>query len=346
VIAGDVEFHAITSDWYRHGHHRDLRYNRVILHVVWTDDIGITEREDGSNVPILALQSSVSSSVLSRHQPPDSLLPHPCIASFANLSTATLRAAVRQLGVARLQEKADRFSSDMAVQSADQVLYGALFEALGYASNRDVFRRLADALPYAWLASLDPADWAPVLLDAAGLGPPCGLPVPARLSESSWRLARIRPTNHPVRRLRGVAALLQSFVPSPADAAVRIVTESRRPADLRRALMTQDGLIGSGRADEIAISVVLPFVAARVPSLHLADGLFLSFPAAPSNRWTRAVWRMLAEAGHDLVPKNAAEHQGMHHLYHRHCRHERHRGCAICAGALATPEHQVATRRS
>src|SRR5919199_844755 len=55
VISGDVEFHARSSDWYRHGHDRDPRYNRVVLHVVWSDDVEGTTRADGRRVPTLAV---------------------------------------------------------------------------------------------------------------------------------------------------------------------------------------------------------------------------------------------------------------------------------------------------
>src|SRR5215468_8701652 len=33
-LTGDVEFHVHASDWWAHGHDRDPRYNRVILHIV------------------------------------------------------------------------------------------------------------------------------------------------------------------------------------------------------------------------------------------------------------------------------------------------------------------------
>jgi hypothetical protein len=38
-LSGDIEIHLYSSDWYRHNHQKDPRYNDVILHVaVWADD--------------------------------------------------------------------------------------------------------------------------------------------------------------------------------------------------------------------------------------------------------------------------------------------------------------------
>ena len=53
IARGDVEFHVRASDWYRHGHHHDSQYNRVILHVVWIDDAVETVRADGRHIPVL-----------------------------------------------------------------------------------------------------------------------------------------------------------------------------------------------------------------------------------------------------------------------------------------------------
>jgi hypothetical protein len=331
VLTGDVEFHVLTSDWYRHGHHGDRRYNGVVLHVVWNDDTGVTERADGTIVPILALESVVSPQAIAvRSFRPHSLLPHPCVASFGALTTTSLRAVLHELGLARFHERAEAFAADASEQGADQAIYTGLLEALGYASNRAIFRTLADAAPFAWLASLAPELLGPALLDAAGLGPPCGIAIPARLASTSWRLSRVRPTNHPARRLEGVAELLRRFAPSPAEKLIGAVQSARTPAEPRRILMTSDGFIGAGRADEIAISVVLPFVAGVATPAETAESLYLRYPPAPSNRWTRTMQDIFAEAGHALRPRSAAEHQGMHHLYHRHCRYERFRDCPVC----------------
>jgi hypothetical protein len=52
--SGDVEFHWCTSDWKKHQHHDDEKYNKVILHVVWEHDCEIANQL-GEKVPILKL---------------------------------------------------------------------------------------------------------------------------------------------------------------------------------------------------------------------------------------------------------------------------------------------------
>src|SRR3712207_9381922 len=52
---GNVEIHDRASDWYRHGHDRDSRYNNVILHVCGTIDAEISD-EKGRLLPQMRLE--------------------------------------------------------------------------------------------------------------------------------------------------------------------------------------------------------------------------------------------------------------------------------------------------
>ena len=339
IVSGDIEFHVRSSDWYRHGHDCDQRYNHVVLHVVWTDDTPSTVRADGAAIPVLAIEAIAS--------PPSALttgttrlLTHPCVSRFAALTTPELRRRISTLGERRALERAERLAAEASVLPADEVAYGALLEGMGYASNREVFRRLAEAVPFRWLRSLPAEMWADALLSAAGLVPPTVTDLPGRLRGEQWRLTRLRPANHPARRIQGVASLLARLGPHLADRLVAGVLESRRPSDLRALLTVRldaDALIGPGRADELAVSVVLPLALALEPESEAPLQLFRRYTSPPSTRWTRLMQDLLSQAGHDFRVRTAPEHQGLHALYHGYCRPERWTGCPVCASLRQQP---------
>lgn len=335
LLTGDVEFHVTSADWYRHGHHLNSKYNNVILHVVWTHDTVETRRQDGVPVPVLALETSgrpPAPQVNTDSMSP--LVPHPCVTRFAQLPTDLLLSEVQRLGVQRFNARSTRFVADLAVEDADQVAYGALLEGLGYASNRRAFAQLADAVPYAWLQSVPLEERLATVLDAARLAPEASIPPPAHLPADSWRLARLRPANHPGRRLHGIVLLLARMKPTLAFSMVDAVAAAKRPSELRKRLIVRDGdeaLIGSGRADELVVSVVLPLVAALNPSDDRASKLFDQYPSPPANRWTRHMLGLLQHAGHDLqTVRTAREQQGLHHLYHAFCRGGNFAVCPLC----------------
>ena len=51
---GNVEIHTASSDWFRHGHDRDIAYDSVILHIATEIDCEIY-RSNGEPVPQLRL---------------------------------------------------------------------------------------------------------------------------------------------------------------------------------------------------------------------------------------------------------------------------------------------------
>ncbi len=55
IWAGNIEIHTLASDWYRHHHDQDERYNTIILHVVGKSDLSI-QRENGETIPQIELE--------------------------------------------------------------------------------------------------------------------------------------------------------------------------------------------------------------------------------------------------------------------------------------------------
>lgn len=144
----------------------------------------------------------------------------------------------------RMLRKAERFAGLIAKSTPDDALYEALMEVMGYSANRRAFKLLARAVPLHTLRKLVPADGdfrdallavQALLFGAAGFldaAEPPADPESARylkslrakwkaaqpdfagpghgrmLDRTAWSLRRTRPTNHPVRRIAGIAAFL------------------------------------------------------------------------------------------------------------------------------------------
>lgn len=331
LLTGDIEFHVSPADWYAHGHHVDPHYESVVLHVVWQAGEE-TQTASGRVVPTLVLRDWVHVPLpLQLEMGP---VTHPCVSAFAAVEKAELARTIRAAGIERFRQRTGHFSADLNSVSPDQVAYTAILEALGYASNRSAFRALAEAAPYAWLMSLPAPVREAALPEAAGLAT-SAVPVPARFAPDSWRLSRLRPANHPVVRLQGAAAILNRFAPSLLEGLAEAVLGAQSTRDAVSALSVRTAgtsPIGSGRATEILASAILPVLAAVAPEDDRPEKLYLALPAPPRNRWTRTMTSLIESSGHRPALSRAPDHQGLHWLYHTHCRYERRKGCPVCSG--------------
>src|SRR5690554_6805746 len=63
LLVGNVEIHIQSSDWRKHGHHRDPLYQRIILHVVFEDDEPLKD----TFFPTLILKDKININMLERY---------------------------------------------------------------------------------------------------------------------------------------------------------------------------------------------------------------------------------------------------------------------------------------
>ena len=330
-ITGDVELHVDAPDWYRHGHHDDPAYNGVILHVVMrTVGRKASTHQSGTTVPVVELSGTPDASQ-----------------GGADLLLASLRAASAEVeerldraGDMRFLAKSGGYAMEFREGEADQVVYAALLEGLGYAANRRPFRLLAGAVPYSCIADLrsEPAATRllavkALLLHGAGLldrAPPEDRPaitallgrLPRRrpIPRGEWTTSGVRPSNHPARRVLGAACIVDRLmVGGPAESIADLV----RRADARglAAMLSARPFVGAGRARELAANAALPF--AHALGNVKGDGelatagleMYGRLPALQENSVTREMRRILAEAGKSIGPGGARRQQGLIHLY-------------------------------
>jgi len=359
---GDLEVHVRASGFRLHGHGRDPAYDSVVLHLVWEDDEGEdTLLPCGRRAVVVALapwfqrRRQELASLLKR---PDAWR-EPCFTALTRLGIEAVGRTLDRLGDLRFGQKTERFrrslpaASNLPVRQAgqstpaaagaeDQILYAAVLEALGYGGHREAFARLARELPYQRLRAAlagRPATEATayletVLLTAAGLA--------SSTAPTLWRRQCWRPVNHPRRRLAGAARLL-ARAPSglAAYARSRLSAEASPATTVRAWMVAAEGsgvpaLVGHGRAVEILVNAVLPFLAAGGSGADAAlqqraVALFRRLPAAGRYGATAHLEQALSLNGRRHLTGSARRQQGLLYLLHRHCRQG---GCA-CACPLS-----------
>jgi hypothetical protein len=261
--------------------------------------------------------------------------------------------AVEAAGRKRFRARAARFEGDLSVAPADQVLWRGLAEALGYTRNTEPFGRLAEAVPWPEAARVvverGPVALVGLLLGTAGLIGSATLPeahawrvlqrqrgLRVAVGLSAWDRRAQRAANAPAQRCRGLAELAARWAGARGDGsggtgargagarvagalAEQALAAVRHAATVRRprlwAFSWAGPWIGRGRAQVMAINVVLPFAAAAgVPE---AAALFERLPGEPSNRVVRYMAEQLAAPG--VRFRGACHQQGLLQLFKQTC---------------------------
>ena len=370
LVQGDVELHVRQGDWYNHGHDDDPNYSGVVLHAaletetVANSNSRPTNLHSGHRAPVISLASLLEDEAQPAEDSGEesdnageraageglwALLeargwPRPADGEgMARLLDAA--------GDARFRDKAAVFAALNREQPPSQTLYEGLLEALGYRANRQPFLKLAQVVPWRVLAAeaLDSPVETRVevfesrLLQLSGLADTgggessaarrprgCGRPLLA----DEWHTFRVRPSNHPRRRIAGAARLLARFLErgeatggAPEDrlaSALADLVAEGSPAGLAAALTVRsdDGkgaaLVGASRARDVAVNVVLPFCHALAGDNSASTGalaLYRKFPKLQANEITREMANQLLEHDWARAVNSARRQQGLIHLH-------------------------------
>jgi hypothetical protein len=388
-LRGDVEVDVRAHHWRAHGHHRDPGFNKVILHVVmWDEGKETSLLQSGEGVPILALAPYLHASAEERGG-----LPGPawtpeesCRRTTRQGDAPGVLAKINRAGVTRFRARAAGFRNALSRSDPEQVLYEALMAALGYAKNRESFERLARLLPlrrlYSHASRGSASEIQALMLGTAGLlspgserrtaatRPTAGDDVETArirrrrrvagvretMCRSDWRLFRVRPENHPARRIAAASHLLagcRGELLSTVLACVRqpSAREARREleqtltagARSRPASPSRPGfgsrtssLIGRGRARDITANVLLPFCFAWAEAGHdrwlrkRARELYVNYPGLQENWITKYMeWQIFGSEGRSTLRRTTCYQQGLIQLYRVFCAGHRCRACPL-----------------
>ena len=335
AITGDVELHTTAPGWYSHGHHSDPNYNGVVLHVVFSPKgHRSTSQQSGAQSPVVALEAVAHNLDRANANTTPSL---PSLEALRN--STDIASALDAAGDARFLAKSHGFMLEIDEVGSDQALYSGLMDSLGYASNRESFRILAQRVPYETLVPLknEPPTTRLLALKAMLLGAsglmqlvdesedPAQLsrlhkrlPRTRSLTKGDWHLFRVRPANHPVRRIVGGAKLIDACLDTglAEGFACELLEGGNRSLTAR---LEHPPHIGRSRARDMLVNVALPFLHAHARSsgvTALANAAFEAYAAAPKlqdNEITREMLRLCdIDSGLKL---SARRQQGLIHLY-------------------------------
>ena len=365
---GAVELHINAADWRQHGHQLDPAYDAVILHVVLrNDNAAPAHGPSGQAIATLEIGAYLSEPLrgaLVDDATPElgSLGARACLPTLAGGREELVRDALRSAGWRRLTEKQLRLTQEFERLPPGEVLYRALLDGLGLTANRAGMARVADALPLrvlerllaqhgsrgALAGLLGVAGFlplAPLHAAAAALEPTTAGALPglfealARtfdllpIDAGAWKLGRVRPTNHPVRRLASAAALLAGCAHEGLLDAV-LTRASATPAVWRSFFSGTTPSIGRARADQLAINVVAPFLAAYAgaqgdePLAALAGQLWEMLPGTVDDALAHATLRQIA-GDRTVKIALAIEAQGLHQIRRHGCAQLRCFECPI-----------------
>lgn len=362
LLVGDIELHTRASDWKSHSHHCDPGYNGVILQVVWDGEASAV-LQNGKMVPTLSLRHCLKGSLDEvRDLACRDMVPaEPCHDARQHLGDDEMGRLLDEAGERRFRLKASRFAAALTEEQPSEVLYQGIIGALGYTKNKEQFEGLARRLPLAVLEGFcrgKPQEEQVRILKTLLLGMAGLLPGDEKLEQgwlkyclgefepmnpSSWRVFRVRPENHPARRLVGAAYLLARFMKEGLlEGVLRLVKESGSDIDMLEIGFMVDApegccdseraLIGHGRARDIVVNIVLPFAFAwaeansQATTAKRALWLYKVYPRSGENEITRGLTKLLGSKASALVD-SAQRQQGLIHLDKTFCQQRR---CGEC----------------
>ncbi|QHJ06587.1 DUF2851 family protein [Hymenobacter busanensis] len=234
---GAVEIHLFASDWHRHQHQTDKKYDQVVLHVVLTADQPV-HRTDGTEVPVLALAPRLAPTLLAAYEalltaPAPDLLP--CAAALPTVPELTRLMMVERVLLERVADKAEQVQ-DLHAQTGhdwEMTAWLVLAAGFGFKKNTEALTQLAQALPLPVLRRHRHGlrQTEALLFGQAGLLPPAAEAPDAYCAElrreydflahkyqlmdsalpaHTWNFLRLRPANFPTVRLAQLAAVLHA----------------------------------------------------------------------------------------------------------------------------------------
>lgn len=264
-VDGDVEIHFYPGDWFDHGHEADPAFDRVVLHVVVFDDGSRPAFTSLGAQPLAFTLLPQLERDLESHAMDDALLAlerrdHMDLLEFyLGLAPAARVAELQDHAFNRWRQKRRYAQQRLDRLGWPHAAHEAMLEVLGYRRNRAPMIQLAQRFAMQSMRETPAED----LFNAVG----------------DWKLAGLRPANHPRRRLEQYRALLLAKPNWPEAvrqwSALSVeIDPDEFTGPIRRALgftqlreeLASDilaGAVSGSRLDTLVVDAILPLLSAE-----------------------------------------------------------------------------------
>lgn len=365
---GAVEIHLRASDWAKHRHDKDPRYDNVVLHIVSEADAEVCNTK-GEVIPTATMQ--IAPTLIRRLEDMDiASAALRCVPEIAEVPEIKLHNILDRLAVDRLQSKITALGQRTEDDSYHALFYHTLMRYLGAHGNNDAMTLVAQQLPHLFLKkhANDLTALEAMLLGQASLisdNPRDDYEARLRdeylfyakkfdlrpVPQGIFRKLRIRPYSYPARRLAIAASLMKQegdimTAISTLDFARLEALLASPPSeywcrhyDFGHASPRAMGGVGESTVRSLLINAVIPTAyhyhtvqGHHAKALEALEGL-ADLPAEDNH-----IVRLFAR--HDITPRHASDTQALIHLYNTHCTQ------GLCLSCPIAPEIFRALRQN
>lgn len=148
VLAGNIEIHVKSSDWYFHNHDLQKHYQSVILHVVYFNDTDVSELKE-AGIPTLELKDYINEEILTKYQTLENQYQFiPCESIFDASKVPFLFSEETLLK--KLDEKSIEIEQLLAQSknNYEAVLFQKLAYSFGLKVNAEIYQNIAENIDF------------------------------------------------------------------------------------------------------------------------------------------------------------------------------------------------------
>lgn len=148
VLAGNIEIHVKSSDWYFHHHNEQKDYQSVILHAVYFNDLEIAELKS-AGIPTLELKNYIDESIFAKYENLESPFQFIPCEDIYNADFIPILFAEETL-LKKLDEKSLEIESMLhkSKNNYEAVLFQKLAYSFGLKVNAEIYQNIAENIDF------------------------------------------------------------------------------------------------------------------------------------------------------------------------------------------------------